>query len=136
MIYVLQVSTFAFITKLNTLTWTFASTFFLKSGYLRATLFGLTEWPFLLLVIPIVTINGSQYLLFRFLTLLILYLLAAIKLIGGWYVVLFTWMIIIKFVNTICGVATTLVVATSIPEVYLRWMHEGVDQFWDYFMDQ
>ncbi len=42
MIYSSEISAFTFIVKLNTLTWAFGSTSFLKLGYLRATLSGLT----------------------------------------------------------------------------------------------
>jgi hypothetical protein len=57
MIYSLEVSTFGFITKLNTLKWASRSSFKKNLKYLRATLFGLTKWPSLWLGVCVVATN-------------------------------------------------------------------------------
>jgi len=87
MIYISKVSAFAFTTKLNIPTCAFG---FKKLGYLRVTMFGLIEWPFLWLRIPRVLINGSQYPHLGFLASIFLYPPIVIKLISSQYVVLFT----------------------------------------------
>ncbi len=64
--------------------------FFMKFGYLKATLFGLIEWPFFILGICAVITDGSQYPPFRFVTSTFLYPPTTIELISGQYAVLFT----------------------------------------------
>ncbi len=122
MIYFSKVFAFAFTTKLNTLTWIFGSTYFLKLGYLRVTMFGLIEWPFFLLVILVVMTYGFWYPLPRFLASIHMYLLASIEFISGRSIVLFTWVIIVGLVNTICGVATTPIIVIGIPKLLFKFL--------------
>ncbi len=122
MIYSLEVFTLTFITKLNNLTWTSKLTSFLKSRYLKTTLFSLIEWPFLWLGIFVVTINDYQYPPLRFSTSILLYPLVAIELIDGQCGIVFTWIVIIRLVNIIWGVPTTLVVVNGSPKPLLKFL--------------
>jgi hypothetical protein len=83
---------------------------FLKLRYFRATMFGLTSWPFLWAIIGAVTTHGYWYLHPEFVASTFLYLPTTIELIGGRLRFLFTWIIIIGLVNTIWGVPTTPIV--------------------------
>jgi hypothetical protein len=67
-------------------------------------------------------INDFQYPPLRFSTSILLYPLVAIKLIGGQYGVMFAQIIIIKLVNTILGVPTTLVVVGGSPKSLLKFL--------------
>jgi hypothetical protein len=95
---------------------------FFKSTYLKATLFGLTEWPFMWLGIPIVMIDGFQYLPLGFSAFVILYLLAIIEFIDDQFAILFTWVIIIRLVNTVRNVPTTPLIVISIPELLFKFL--------------
>ncbi len=120
MIYSLEVFALTFIAKLNTLTWTYGLTFFLKLGYLKATLFGLIEWPFLLLGIFTIMTYGSRYPPLGFSAFVLLYPPAIIEFIDGQSTILFTWIIIIKLVNTIWGVPKTLIIIVGSSELLLK----------------
>ncbi len=109
-------------TKLNILTWTFGLVSFLKSRYLRATLFGLTWWPPLWLKISAIITIGSQYSPLECTTLTLLHLITTIEFISGQFVVLFPWLAIIALVNTIWGMPTTLIVAIDNVEFWLRFL--------------
>ncbi len=122
MIYSPEVSTFAFTTKLNALTWTFGSASFLKWRYLRATLFGLTKWPSLWSKIGIVIAINYQCPFLECMTSTLLHLLTAIEFISGWFAILFPWVAVIGLVNTIWSMPTTLVVATGSTKLWLRFL--------------
>ncbi len=65
-------------------------------------------------------IDGYQYPPFGFSRFLLLYLPIIIEFIGGLYVVLCTWVIIIRLVNTICDVPTTLIFIVGSLELLLN----------------
>ncbi len=122
MIYFSKVFAFTLTIELNILTWTFWSTFFLKSGYLRATMFDLTKWPFIWSGIFVVIIDGSWYPFLGFSASILLYLPTIIEFIGGQSIIMFTWVVIIGPVNTIWSVPTTLVCVTSSPILLFKFL--------------
>jgi hypothetical protein len=103
MIYFLEVFAFTFTIELNTLTWTFGSTFFFEIRILKSY----AIWPNIMAI----SVLKNWYPPFRFAAFALLCPPATIEFISGRFAILFTWVVVIELVKTIWGVPIILVVA-------------------------
>ncbi len=113
---------FSFFTKLNTLTWAFGSTFFFEIRILKSYL----VWPHKMAIYVIINspIYDRWFLIPSFWIFCICTFvpLVAFEFIDGRSMVLWTWIVIIGLVNTICGVPKTLVFAIGSSKLLFKFL--------------
>jgi len=73
-----------------------------------------------------VTTIGYQYPPLECTTPTILHLPITIELISGWFIVLFTWIVIVKLINTIWGIPTIPVVAVGSAKLWFKFLPTNI----------